>query len=325
MFSTIDSLREIISENLFSEIDRDYVLLEVPNYRNIGDSLIWEGEEEFLRSISHECRYRCSLHFYDRSMVPDDCIILLTGGGNFGDIWDYSQNFRRMIIKNHPKNKIVIFPQTIFYHSISIARDDATLFSMHGDILICARDSRSYDFVKYTFTNVRLKLVPDMAFFINVAKYAGHFSKKIGKTLLMIRNDKELNVDSKILGRTEDLHTDIRDWPTYPRNIFFEKLLLGLELMNIKLSRFILRIPFIKNVINPIYGLNPFDMRNFYVKLGIRFFSKYDYIHTTRLHGHILAILLDIPHTFYDNSYGKNSQFYSTWTKEFEIVDFEKL
>lgn len=35
---------------------------------------------------------------------------------------------------------------------------------------------------------------------------------------------------------------------------------------------------------------------------------------TNRLHGHILLLLLGIPHILLDNSYGKISGYHSTWT-----------
>lgn len=36
---------------------------------------------------------------------------------------------------------------------------------------------------------------------------------------------------------------------------------------------------------------------------------------TDRLHGHVLALLIDYPHMVLDNAYGKISAFYRTWTR----------
>ena len=41
---------------------------------------------------------------------------------------------------------------------------------------------------------------------------------------------------------------------------------------------------------------------------------------TDRLHGHILSLLLGIPHVVLDNSYGKVRAFYETWTRDAPIV-----
>jgi exopolysaccharide biosynthesis predicted pyruvyltransferase EpsI len=51
-------------------------------------------------------------------------------------------------------------------------------------------------------------------------------------------------------------------------------------------------------------------------------FSGYNLIITNRLHGHILCLLLEIPHIFLPNSYHKNEGFYQTWTKEIPFCEF---
>jgi pyruvyl transferase EpsO len=43
---------------------------------------------------------------------------------------------------------------------------------------------------------------------------------------------------------------------------------------------------------------------------------------TDRLHGHILSVLLGIPHVVLDNSYGKVRSFYETWTAQSDLVDW---
>ena len=44
--------------------------------------------------------------------------------------------------------------------------------------------------------------------------------------------------------------------------------------------------------------------------------SKYNFVITTRLHGHILSILLGVPSIIIDNSYGKNKRFYFSWLQD---------
>ena len=45
---------------------------------------------------------------------------------------------------------------------------------------------------------------------------------------------------------------------------------------------------------------------------------------TNRLHGHILCIILGIPHVFLPNSYYKNESFYETWTSQLPYCRFVK-
>lgn len=45
----ISQLKSIIDKQLSPLIDANYILLDVPYYTNIGDTLIWEGTREFLK------------------------------------------------------------------------------------------------------------------------------------------------------------------------------------------------------------------------------------------------------------------------------------
>jgi pyruvyl transferase EpsO len=51
------------------------------------------------------------------------------------------------------------------------------------------------------------------------------------------------------------------------------------------------------------------------VKRGTEILSKGRCVVTDRLHGHILCVLLGIPHVCMDNEYGKISSFFQTWSR----------
>ncbi|MEM1169276.1 MAG: polysaccharide pyruvyl transferase family protein [Cyanobacteria bacterium P01_H01_bin.35] len=55
---------------------------------------------------------------------------------------------------------------------------------------------------------------------------------------------------------------------------------------------------------------------------GIYQLQKYRLIITNRLHGHILCVLLNIPHIFLPNSYHKNQGFYETWSYDIPFCRF---
>lgn len=52
----IGQLRQIISDTLTPLITRDYLLLDVPYHGNIGDTLIWQGETDFLNTLPYKCK-----------------------------------------------------------------------------------------------------------------------------------------------------------------------------------------------------------------------------------------------------------------------------
>ena len=116
----IKSLRRTIEETLVPLISKKCLLLDLPYYSNVGDILIWEGTNEFLKKCSCTCLYKSSLEHYRSFKCSNDVTILLQGGGNFGDIWRLHQDFRLKVISEYPNNRIIILPQSVFYENEKI-------------------------------------------------------------------------------------------------------------------------------------------------------------------------------------------------------------
>ena len=80
MYTKIEYLRKKISDALSPLITHDYVLLDLPYYDNIGDTLIWEGTREFLKTLPYKCLYYASKDSFRYRDLPQDTVILLSGG-----------------------------------------------------------------------------------------------------------------------------------------------------------------------------------------------------------------------------------------------------
>src|SRR5947199_10736707 len=94
---------------------KNVCLLDLPNYNNPGDQLIWQGEEDILKTIRVYVAYRSSAYYFnERHVTKEDCL-LIHGGGNFGDLYTKHQNFKNTIVKKFPNNKIIILPSTIYF------------------------------------------------------------------------------------------------------------------------------------------------------------------------------------------------------------------
>lgn len=309
----IHQLKEIIDSNILPLISEKCIYLDLPYHFNIGDTLIWEGTECFMKSNNIECLYRSSYETYEKQKVSSRTSILLHGGGNFGDIWPVHQEFRKRVIEDYPNNNIIVLPQTVYYSDINKVNKDSMLMSKHKNLTICARDNRSYSFLTTHFKENRIVLVPDMAFYIypdNLNKYRVN---SIRKTLYLKRNDKEMN-NSNCYEKYIPSDSDVLDWPTINHSTVCTSFFSILSRIG-------------KNIPNHLsYRIIDYYARyilkSHLTKEGVTFVSSYDDIYTTRLHVAILCILLNKSFNFFDNSYGKNKGFYDTWLSDLESIRF---
>lgn len=306
----VAQLRSLIESTLTPLIDADYIYLDLPYHENPGDILIWEGTEQFLKKIPHQCLYKSSWDTYKPQEISDDTIIIMHGGGNFGDLWSEHQKFRLSIILQYPQNKIIILPQSVYYNDRKNLKRDAIIMRNHPNLIICARDKASYKtLIKKSFSD-KIILLPDMAFCIPddiLQKYQSPNTNNA--TLFVKRTDKELlcpYVHERKLRKEQDLNT--QDWPSYehPDDDVLVKF-WELKAQN-KEPEY---IAYATEILRP-----------YLFKQGVMFISSYNKIYTTRLHVAILCVLLRKPVYIFDNSYGKNRTFYEAWLSNVENINF---
>ncbi|TDS18647.1 pyruvyl transferase EpsO [Maribacter caenipelagi] len=298
----LEEIKLDIESQLSKIITEDYVLYDIPNHKNIGDQLIYQGELDFLKTLPYKCCDYSSVTFnFSRKIQPNT--ILLHGGGNFGDLYPLHQNFREKTIKNNPDKKIVIFSQTVHFESKKELERSAKVFNAHRNVTLCARDTVSFDILRKHFINCKVILLSDMALCSSYSK-----SKKPKyEVLIMKRKDIELggiNVLKNSYGYPEI------DWPTYE-----ESMVESIVSFYVKLNNKFSKLYFRSVQKNSVFGLLPIRNKDSYIKQGIDFLSDYKFVISTRLHGHILCLLLGIPSVIINNSYGKNKRFYNSWLK----------
>lgn len=313
-------LRQEIAAQLGGLIDRDYVLLGLPYYRNVGDILIWEGERQFLARQPYRCLNE-GFRYRDTSRINQDTLIILQGGGNFGDVWRFIQDERLAIVQTYSRNPILITPVTCWYGDPNQLKHDAATLAQYPQVTICARDTRSLALLRTHFAN-RILLVPDMAFSIDPATLKRHASHAVHETLFLKRTDKELASQSPALPLSI-ADADVRDWPCMEQEPTYWMRYLRLCSHATALGLLKLRSGW--RLSRTVLGLSDWyyhtRCRSEYIRNGVQFVSRYRTIYTTRLHVGILAVLLDKPVTILDNSYGKNASFLETWLTDTEGVE----
>ena len=283
-------------------------LLEFPDYANAGDSAIWLGEREWLRRNGNPVVYTCGKKNYSQKILADqvgDGIILLQGGGNFGDLWLDHQHFREMVISDFPHNKIIQLPQTFYFKQRDTLERSAKIINAHNHLILLCRDKQTFDFAVKEFS-VQSILCPDMAFVLGRMERVGSPQTDI---VWLSRTDKETLNKPRPVNEPGIKHTDWLKEPDTDLNKEYVDLVEETKRYPEKwlsLQESLLRMcdeQAKKRFIN-----------------GCKILSEGKIVVTDRLHGHIMSLLLNIPHILMDNSYGKIRGFYETWTQHNELT-----
>ena len=304
----IAHLKSIINKTLRPLIKNRCVLYDTPFYKNIGDVLIWQGELSFIKENNIELLDYCDYHTYVKKNIGEDTCILFQGGGNMGDLYHEHVEFLLRLIEDYPNNRIIVLSQTVFYNSEVAFNRDFDVISKHKDLFFVARDYISFEKVAKKLGD-RALVLPDMAFCININEFVGNTPEGNGK-LYIKRNDKE--APESLNNLKFDM---VSDWPC------FEKKMTRSALVNTIYDRVFRYLPFIRNIIRESWKRYAYEkFRLLMIRDGVQFLSPYNTIVSERLHGCILAILLNKEVVVVNNSYGKNMNFYNAWLNEFDDV-----
>ena len=307
-----ERLKRAISETLTPLLppgSKKVGIIDPPSYSNIGDHAIFLGQLSFLESCLDNpeiviADFRTYPEEYQR-ILGECSVLLLQGGGNFGDHWSHHHNFRLEIIRAFPHVPIIQLPQSVFFKQKENLDRTRELINSHQNFTLIIRDNRSFGFCKENF-NCPVFLCPDMAFAIEGIPATGSY---LDVSCLM-RDDKELLVekrdDIRRVLSARDLSYQVNDWLD-ERNIVASKL-------NGLASRIVKRVPV-------GYGLSvPFltVCRRYYARqrflYGAKLLGRGKKVVTDRLHGHIMSILLGRENFTFDSLDGKISAFHETWT-----------
>ena len=134
-------------------------LLDYPNYSNVGDSAIWLGETSWIRKRAVHVSYQCDHATYSAERLAGSLgegIILLSGGGNFGDFWYSHQAFREQVVRDFPNNKIIQLPQTIHFLDDWSVEEARRTINEHKDFTLLCRDRQSLNFVHALISRARV-------------------------------------------------------------------------------------------------------------------------------------------------------------------------
>ena len=274
-------------------------LLNIPSHGNLGDHLISVAEQDFLadnfpdRQIilisSRELYFSIRFALLD---VSKEDVLCITGGGFLGSLYDEEERFL-CIIQRFPENKLVFFPQSIYYAPTvdgqrKLLRAEG-YYKNHKKIYIAARDSSTYVLLRerlMPFNIKRVFLTPD------IALYKSFLSKRNRNGVLWcIRGDSEsLDTNTTLLRLLREglLRKGIHQCPTDT---------------------------YVNRPIPPCKEREE-------VLSKLEEFSSARLVITDRLHGMVYSVITSTPVIALDNVSKKVSQVYSLWLKNIPFVRF---
>lgn len=289
--SCVRSLASIVQEHVSG---RDCILLDWPDYSNIGDHLIWLGARQILNDAGVRVVYSSSYHDCDYGEIErhPGAPILLTGGGNFGDLYPHHQVFRETIIQKFPERKILILPQTIHYEDAALFATARPILARAKALTILVRDHRSLAFLRSAAPELDVRLAIDAAFALEsllrhaVAKM--EFGQK--RPAFVLRRDGERKA------KRHSPKTALKiDWCD-------EIAMKRYQVANVDKA---LETSNLKSLVTDWRDRRSAE----YVLQGLELLGSAPFVVTDRLHCHILCRMLAREHILFDNAYGKNMQF----------------
>jgi pyruvyl transferase EpsO len=279
-----------------------YALLDFPSHWNIGDSAIWLGQVDVLRRLhgrrpDYVSHPRYPLDQVGRAL-PENGLIYIHGGGNFGDIWPRHQNYRVAAIARYPNHRIVQLPQSLHFNDPAAIEQTRRVIGAHRDFHLLVRDQKSFDFAERHF-DCNVQLVPDSALCIDMSQFRRAADPQgIG---CIFRSDKERR-DDAVAGQALFGAAGEEDWRVHKSYVNkLEKGVIG-------------AFKALPQRLTGHTGAPAFTaFARARVALGFAQIDSHAVLVTDRLHGHIMATLLGKPHVVIDNFYGKITNFIDAW------------
>ena len=276
---------------------KSVVYIDYPLHLNLGDLLIYKGTVELLKEL--DCNVVASYSIRNSGALfkknyPKDTVMLLHGGGNFGDIYPVHQNLREKVASHFTENPVLVMPQSVHFNDPIAFEEDSKVFRDHPNLKMYVRDVESYQFMSGYLKEGQCHLAPDMA-----------------TTLIGSWQWQDVLPDSNLLFRRQDcesINSAEEIVGTFDWQALYSRTHLSIYQLIGKLSSLERRLN-----IN-LYSADCWRwFTNKLIERAVNHYRQFGSVDTDRLHGLILAQLLGRPVQMSDNSYKKIERYVSCW------------
>lgn len=292
--TTLDALRARIDAELrdLDLADRRWFVHDHPAYPNPGDALLWLAVRQAAARLGAEVVGCDAIGLAPATATvvqatPPDVAVLLQPGGNLGGLYPAHDEHRIAVLRRHVDRPIVQLPQSVEWVEGPVTERLVEAVRRHGRFVLLVRDRRSLERARARL-ECEVRLVPDLALgvggLVRPARQAGE--------TVVARRDQEAGVrrDGPVpgpdWGAPDPLERVVRRlWHRVARRDAHRAVALGTWLARRQVDGAIGRVGGAQTLV------------------------------TDRLHGHVLALLLGVPHVVVDDAHGKVAALVDTWTR----------
>lgn len=189
---------------------RRIILLDTPVHGNLGDQAIALAERAFIGKFAKQNLFfeftnlECRANLRDiKKGIKQNDVVLIHGGGFIGTLWPAEERLFIQILKKLKENKIIVFPQTIYFEKSRKGDREWVRFEKAvkacSDITIFTRDKNSYDCLKNSeiLPAEQFFLVPDIVMSYQMKRYEHNEREKL--IWICLRSDTEKTFNHHIL------------------------------------------------------------------------------------------------------------------------------
>jgi len=292
---------------------RPIALVGFPDTANCGEHATWLGENKLLSALGCAPAYVCSAQSYEREAMAaklGSSVILLHGGLIDGGLI-------ARVLQDFPANPAIAFPQQPTPRDEDYLERLAAVTAAHSGMVLFARSTNARDLLRRQCgANARVELAPDAAFVLGPQ---GRAREPLFDVVWIARTDAErADRDTEAAARLSSQAAEKFALPAFPDGVEIH-CVVKQRPPTVLLTDWS-SLVFENEEARLTYRRLDFNTRSqAYVDRALYILSLGRIVITDRLHGHILCLLLGIPHVLIDNASGRNRDFYETWSREADL------
>ncbi|NQX29541.1 polysaccharide pyruvyl transferase family protein [Microbacteriaceae bacterium VKM Ac-2854] len=317
--TTVDALADLARERLRAALaGADRVgLVNFPFHGNPGDPAIWLGTRALLAELRVRVVYASAAWGFDPAVARralGDAPLLLNGGGNLGDLYRGQQQTREEVLRSMPDTRVLQLPQSIRFAEEANAAAFARLVSWHGGFTLMTRENASTARARELF-GLEPIASPDHA--LGLRRLPTTTPRGSERDLLWLswrpgalewRAETDPPADAN-----EAQHVDWTEAAGTATDRF-DAAGRRAWLLGSRIRDSWPRTQRHHAVLGAMAATTFAPLARRWVAEGAELLAGSRVVVTNKLHGHLLAALLGIPHVVLDNSYGKVHGTVDTWT-----------